>query len=190
MNLIDAMSLPKSLHQNSLYEDRTIDIGLLVKDYLYIYNYLTADTREDIQYTNPLYYRALDISLTHSAPFLNWTLYSNEYNEDLFYDMTLRNQERDYIAHMSNLIRSFNGLSAPSIRKVYMFRRFDIFIDSTPSIAILTNNIEEAISERLFIIEDYIDTQTIPDKCENLNCYECIFEQTCTKRYEDTEPPF
>lgn len=190
MNLIEAMSSPKSLHQNSSYQNKTIDIGLLVKDYLYIYNYLTADTREDIQFTNPLYYRALNVSQTHSVQFLNWTIYSNEYNGYLFYDMRLQNQENRYLASMSNLIRSSNGLEEHTSRVIY---KLNYFVDPriiTPSTVLPIANIEETISERLFIIEDYMDTKTIPDKCENLLCYECTFKQTCTKKQEDTELPF
>lgn len=181
MRIIEAMELEIPIHANSSYEAKTIDIGLLVKDYLYIYNYLSTNLKENIQYSYPLYMRALDISYTYETIYLDWRLLSDEYDDDLFCDMSLQKQERQDLASMSNFILRDNEIKIKFDRRIYEFTKL-----STPTTYIFLvefpdNDIEETISERLFIIEDYIDTQIIPEKCENLKCYQCIFEQTCSQ---------
>jgi len=180
MRLIEAMELQTSIHADSSYEEKTIDIGLLVKDYLYIYNYLSARLRENIQYSHPLYTRALEVSYVYTAKHLNWVLLSDEYDNDSFSDMSLQNQERQDLASISNFILRNNGIEIEFDRRIYEFTKFSTSTESAMfNVEFPDNDIEETISERLFIIEDYIDTQTSPEKCENLKCYQCIFERTC-----------
>jgi len=193
MRLIEAMKLQTSIHADSSYEEKTIDIGLLVKDYLYIYNYLSARLRENIQYSHPLYTRALEVSYVYTAKHLNWVLLSDEYDNDLFSDMSLQNQERQDLSSISNFILKNNGIEIEFDRRIYEFTKFSTSTESAIfNVEFPDNDIEETISERLFIIEDYIDTQTNPEKCENLKCYQCIFERTCLQSdliLQDIETP-
>lgn len=196
MSIRDDLLPDTDMYLHSTYEERTIDISLLVLDYRYIINYL-RQAYNRINKVDYLYLLAKSSTLSslHYMNDTNWTLNHSHVtpSQELFHRETMSFTQaemfRSFHAYTNDVNYDYLSESSYAVEKLswegYAWHCSPRGNEETLNL----------IQERLFTIEDYMDNGTDPEQCPTQICNDCYFKGNCiaernSSLFSQGEPPF
>jgi len=179
----DNITEPTVLYPNSGYESKYIDASLLCMDYLYIYNYLRNDSYINASYGHENYQRAFNESYVVSMRHGEWLIYANIVSGGLNESFMPAHTKEDNVRFFISLNEKAKGLStynANEMYKIYTLTRGQQVIPEPQIMSCLPQDVfDSQLEERLMILDDYMENDTMPDKCINTECNSCPFDGQC-----------
>lgn len=166
-------------------ETKRIDASLLCMDFLYIYNCITNKEMTECSLTHPLFLKTRYIDESY-ATINGWKIYSNcDKHYNAFTSVPIHKDEFDNFASIIQLTDS-------SYYSTIVYDIYDLSENFANKQAqgksMSESKAKEMLDQKLFILDDYLETHTLPEKCEKMECKKCIFRDKCPK--SDDECPF
>ena len=170
------------------YDIKSIDARLLVLDYCYIYHYLTGPM-VNIAYTKMLLSEAITKSTLPSfRSKTGWIIYSNEiesisHEYSVFTGNSLSGIQCEALITLHSYAKHNHDIEFAFAYTVFDLssQRKEIIREMDTQVCLSLEDADNMIFERISIIEDFIDSKTVPDKCIDKLCLTCEFRPTCDK---------